>query len=90
MTERNFTKELLYSYYADMENGDDVESIDYRSLIYIITELCDRIEQLEKVNAAMKAVEKLYEENGDALKRLAEIEMEEYTDEQIKQWNEDD
>ena len=90
MTERNFTKELLYSYYADMENGDDVESIDYRSLIHIITELCDRIEQLENVNAAMKAVEKLYEENGDALKRLAEIEMEEYTDEQIKQWNEDD
>ena len=90
MTERNFTKELLYSYYADMENGDDVESIDYRSLIHIITELCDRIEQLENVNAAMKAVEKLYEENGDDLKRLAEIEMEEYTDEQIKQWNEDD
>ena len=90
MTERNFTKELLYSYYADMENGDDVESIDYRSLIYIITELCGRIEQLEKVNAAMNAVEKLYEENGDALKRLAEIEMEEYTDEQIKQWNGDD
>ena len=90
MTERNFTKELLYTYYADMENGDDVESIDYRSLIHIITELCSRIEQLEKVNAAMKAVEKLYEENGDALKRLAEIEMEEYTDEQIKQWNEDD
>jgi hypothetical protein len=90
MTERNFTKELLYTYYADMENGDDVESIDYRSLIHIITELCDRIEQLEKVNAAMKAVEKLYEENGDALKRLAEIEMEEYTDEQIKQWNEND
>ena len=90
MTERNFTKELLYSYYADMENGDDVESIDYRSLIHIITELCGRIEQLEKVNAAMNAVEKLYEENGDALKRLAEIEMEEYTDEQIKQWNGDD
>jgi len=48
MNERNFTKELLYSYYADMENGDDVESIDYRSLIYIITELCGRIEQLEQ------------------------------------------
>ena len=48
MTERNFTKELLYSYHADMENGDDVESIDYRSLIYIITELCDRIEKLEQ------------------------------------------
>lgn len=47
MTERNFTKELLYTYYEDMENGDDVESIDYRSLIHIITELCDRIEKLE-------------------------------------------
>jgi hypothetical protein len=48
MTSRDFTKELLYSYYADMENGDDIESIDYRSLIHIITELCDRIEALEK------------------------------------------
>jgi hypothetical protein len=51
MTERNFTEELLYTYYADMENGDDIESIDYRSLIHVITELCSRIEQLEaKVN----------------------------------------
>jgi hypothetical protein len=48
MTSRDFTKELLYTYYADMENGDDIESIDYRSLIHIITELCDRIEALEK------------------------------------------
>ena len=48
MTERNFTKELLYTYYNDMEGGDDVESIDYRSLICIITELCDRIEELER------------------------------------------
>jgi len=47
MTERNFTKELLYTYYNDMEGGDDVESIDYRSLICIITELCGRIEKLE-------------------------------------------
>jgi len=54
MTERNFTKELLYSYYEDMENGDDVESIDYRSLIHIITELCDRIEELEKSNEYLK------------------------------------
>jgi len=47
MTKRDFTKELLYSYYADMENGDDTESIDYRSLIHIITELHKRIETLE-------------------------------------------
>ena len=47
MTERNFTKELLYTYYNDMEGGDDIESIDYRSLIHIITELHRRIEKLE-------------------------------------------
>ena len=65
MTERNFTKELLYSYYADMENGDDVESIDYRSLIHIITELCDRIEQLEKVNKENLSLLNLIEKNND-------------------------
>ena len=46
-TKRNFTQELLYSYYNDMEGGDDIESIDYRSLIHIITELHNRIEKLE-------------------------------------------
>ena len=50
MTERNLTKELLYTNYIDMENGDDIENIDYRSLIHIITELMSRVEQLEKVN----------------------------------------
>ena len=65
MTERNFTKELLYSYYADMENGDDVESIDYRSLIYIITELCGRIEKLEKVNKENLSLLNLVENNND-------------------------
>jgi hypothetical protein len=50
MTERNFTYELGYSTYIDMENGDDTESIDYRSLIHIITELMNRIEKLEKRN----------------------------------------
>jgi hypothetical protein len=48
MTDRNFTQELLYSYYNDMEGGDDIESIDYRSLIHIITELHRRIEKLER------------------------------------------
>ena len=55
MTEHNFTKELLYSHYADMENGSDVESIDYRSLIHIITEMMTRIEQLEKDNELLKS-----------------------------------
>ena len=48
MTERNLTYELLYTNYEDRENGDDVESIDYHSLIHIIGELCGRIEQLEQ------------------------------------------
>jgi uncharacterized protein (DUF1015 family) len=47
MTERNLARELLYSNYIDMENGDDEESIDYRSLIHIITELMSRVEKLE-------------------------------------------
>ena len=63
MTNRNFTKELLYTCYEDMENGDDVESIDYRSLIHIITELCDRIEQLEKDNEILKSY--AWEQNND-------------------------
>ena len=55
MTKRNFTKELNYYIYNDPEYGDDVESIDYRSLIHIITELCDRIEELEKDNELLKS-----------------------------------
>jgi hypothetical protein len=50
MIERNLTYELLYTYYEDRERGEDIETIDYRSLIHIITELMSRIEQLEKVN----------------------------------------
>jgi hypothetical protein len=48
MTNRDFEKELCFSRYNDMENGDDTETIYYPSLIHIITELCDRIEKLEK------------------------------------------
>jgi hypothetical protein len=50
-----------------MENGDDVESIDYRSLIHIMTEMMSRIEQLEKVNkenlSLLNLVEKGLNEN---------------------------
>ena len=48
MTERDLKYELLYTYYEDRENGDTVESIDYRSLIHILTELMSRVEKLEK------------------------------------------
>ena len=55
MTERNFKKELSHSIYYDMENGNDTETICYPSLIGVITELCDRIEQLEKDNELLKS-----------------------------------
>jgi hypothetical protein len=55
MTDRNFEKELLYFRYVDMEDGSDTETICYPSLICIITELCDRIEQLEKDNEILKS-----------------------------------
>ena len=48
MTERDFSKELYYSNSYDMEDGNDIDTISYHSLINIITELCDRIEQLEQ------------------------------------------
>ena len=48
MTDRNFERELHHYVYRDMENGDDVETIDYRSLAYILEEFCDRIESLER------------------------------------------
>ena len=48
MTKRDFHKELYFSHNIDMENGNDIDTICYSSLIFIITELCDRIEKLEE------------------------------------------
>lgn len=47
-TDRDLSKELLYTYYEDRENGNDTETIYYPSLIHILTELLTRIEKLEK------------------------------------------
>jgi hypothetical protein len=48
MTERNFEKELNHYIYNDPEYGEDIENLDYRALIGVITEFCDRIEKLER------------------------------------------
>ena len=48
MTKRNISKEICHSYYRDMEDGNDTETICYPSLICILTELIDRVEQLEE------------------------------------------
>jgi len=55
MTDRNIKKELVHSCYYDMEYGHDSETIDYDCLIGLLTELCDRIEQLEKDNELLKS-----------------------------------
>jgi hypothetical protein len=55
MTKRNFKQELYYSYYEDMEDGRTTETIDYECLIGLLTELHDRIEQLEKDNELLKS-----------------------------------
>ena len=47
----------------------------------------EMLEEAARREAAMKAVEKLYEENGDALKRLAEIEKEELIKEALEELN---
>ena len=55
MTERNIGRELCHSVYYDMENGNDTETIDYPSLFGLLTELIDRVEQLEKDNELLKS-----------------------------------
>ena len=47
MTERNLKKELQYYIYNDPEYGEDIENIDYESLIGLLGELYGRIEKLE-------------------------------------------
>ena len=47
----------------------------------------EMLEEAARREAAMKAVEKLHEENGDALKRLAEIEKEELIKEALEELN---
>jgi heme oxygenase len=55
MTERNLKQQLQYSYYEDMEDGRTIETIDYDALIGILTELLERVEQLEKDNEILKS-----------------------------------
>ena len=48
MTSRDLTKELQYSTYIDMENGNDTENIHYPALILILQDLVERMEKLEQ------------------------------------------
>ena len=55
MSDRNLKKELNHYVYNDPEFAEDIEHIDYDALIGLLTELCDRIEQLEKDNDLLKS-----------------------------------
>ena len=55
MTSRDLTKELQYSTYIDMENGNDTENIHYPALILILQDLVERVDQLEKDNELLKS-----------------------------------
>ena len=47
-TNRDFGKELCYSKYIDMEEGNDCDSIDYQSLFGLLEEILTRLEKLEE------------------------------------------
>lgn len=65
MTARNLTYELLYAEDLDMENGNDIETIDYRSLIHILTELMNRVEKIEqRLNDIAPSVNDTYGSTG--------------------------
>ena len=55
MTKRDLKKELCYYTYADMEYGRDTENFDVPSLIGLLEELIERVEQLEKDNEILKS-----------------------------------
>ena len=65
MTERNFEQELSNSIYYHMKNGNDTESIDYLALLGVITEMMNRIEQLEKKKKKKLSLLKLVENSND-------------------------
>ena len=67
MTSRNLQKELSYWVYNDPEYGDDITNLDYPSLIRLLTELCDRIEQLEKVNKENLSLLNLVERDNETV-----------------------
>jgi hypothetical protein len=47
MTERNLKQELCHFTYEDMENSENIETINYECLIGLLEELIDRVDGLE-------------------------------------------
>lgn len=51
MSDRNLKQELCYFNYIGMEDGNNIENIDYDCLIDLLKEILTRIEKLENKNA---------------------------------------
>jgi hypothetical protein len=66
MTKRNLKQELSYYTYIDMENGNDIESIDFHCLIELLSEYHRRIKRLENnVEALLMSNQHLLEQLDD-------------------------
>ena len=65
MTSRNLKQELQYYVYNDPEYGEDIINLDYPSLINLLGELLDRVENLEaqvsKKEEAFKDVNEIFD-----------------------------
>lgn len=46
--DRNLKRELCYSHYIDMDDGNDTETINYDCLIGLLKEILTRLEKLEE------------------------------------------
>jgi len=55
MTDKEMANQICYWKYFDMEDGNDTESIDYCCLINVLSDMVNRIEQLEKDNELLKS-----------------------------------
>jgi len=54
MNTKDMANQLLYSNYTDMEYGNDTETIDYRALISVLTDITNRIEALEDTSGTVR------------------------------------
>jgi hypothetical protein len=77
----------LYKKVTENNGYYEMGSVNWYNLASILEDLY--VENAE-LKARVEALEKLYDENIRGMKEIAKIEIEEYTDEQIKEWIEND
>lgn len=76
MSKRDLRKELMYEKITDTKGSKDSETISYYSLMCVLSEVLDRIEQLEnKWNRLEKKHKKVSVEMGSILKEMESIKL---------------